>query len=391
MTATFLLTCLTLTLPALPDEVRLRDGRVLVGTTRTNADQVEVRTRDGETIKVPLADVERMRTEAELRAELDALAGQAGRSPFAQLELARLAHGYALDDEMWRHLDQCLAARPEGAARARVDQFLGQLEPVLLPLQWRKREVDIRVRELLFRVRGQSTAAQLRAIESVLAGMPDADAAIRKRARSLNPAQRLVAVRALDRRQHDGNDRFVWRTIVLDPSAANRRHAAELVHSAGTTGPAVEYLASGLLHDRLACRLRTAEALGMLGSEAAAMHLASTGPTAVALAAGGGAPVRANMAVLTQTSYVRDFDVEVAQAAAIANPQVDVITSGVVLDATVAAVTEHRYLTVEAWRNALRRSTGEDPGPDPSRWGEFVESWRKRRAAATGGTKTGDR
>lgn len=41
---------------------------------------------------------------------------------------------------------------------------------------------------------------------------------------------------------------------------------------------------------------------------------------------------RANVAVLNQTSYVRDFDVEVAQSAFIADPKVDVIQDGVVLD-----------------------------------------------------------
>lgn len=41
---------------------------------------------------------------------------------------------------------------------------------------------------------------------------------------------------------------------------------------------------------------------------------------------------RANVAVINQTSYVRDFDVEVAQASFIADPKVDVIQDGIVLD-----------------------------------------------------------
>ncbi len=41
---------------------------------------------------------------------------------------------------------------------------------------------------------------------------------------------------------------------------------------------------------------------------------------------------RANMAVINQTSYIRDFDVEVAQASFIADPKVDVIQDGIVLD-----------------------------------------------------------
>jgi Flp pilus assembly secretin CpaC len=41
---------------------------------------------------------------------------------------------------------------------------------------------------------------------------------------------------------------------------------------------------------------------------------------------------RANVAVINQTSFVRDFDVEVAQASFIADPKVDVIQDGIVLD-----------------------------------------------------------
>ncbi len=379
MLTTILLSTLVLW-PALPDEVRLRSGQVLVGKTRTNGDQIEIESRDGTKQKFPLADVERVRTETELRAELAALAANAGRSAFAQLELARLAHGYELEAEMWTHLERCLAARPNGVVDERLNSFLAGLEPWLLQSSWRKRDSDTRVRELLFRVRGNTTPALVRAVEEVLVAMPDADGSIRKRARSGNQPQRQLAVRVLQRRPAEGNDRFVWRTIVLDGSSANRKAAADLVVRDQVVQPAVEYLAGGLLHSRLECRLRTAEALGLLASPAAAEYLVATGPTAAALASGGGAPVRANMAVLTQTSYVRDFDVEVAQAAAIANPQVDAITSGVVLDVTVASVTEHRYLTIDAWRRAIRRATGEDPGGDPNRWEAWLQDWRTRRA-----------
>jgi general secretion pathway protein D len=41
---------------------------------------------------------------------------------------------------------------------------------------------------------------------------------------------------------------------------------------------------------------------------------------------------RANVSVINQTSYVRDFDVEVAQASFIADPKIDVIHDGIVLD-----------------------------------------------------------
>ena len=78
------------------------------------------------------------------------------------------------------------------------------------------------------------------------------------------------------------------------------------------------------------------------------------------------------MAITQQTAYIRDFDVEVAQAAFIANPVVDVIQSGVVLDVTVAAVVTHRIQIVNAYRGALRCLVGSDPGSDPSRWTDWL-------------------
>src|SRR5690606_41755124 len=70
------------------DEVRLKDGRVLIGATEVRDEVVRVTTRDGvET--VPRAAVQRIRSDAELTAELERLAARFGDAPHARLELAR--------------------------------------------------------------------------------------------------------------------------------------------------------------------------------------------------------------------------------------------------------------------------------------------------------------
>lgn len=56
---------------------------------------------------------------------------------------------------------------------------------------------------------------------------------------------------------------------------------------------------------------------------------------------------RANMSALRHTSYIRDFDVEIAQSAAVANPVVDVISDGVVLDVRPVVSADRRYITME--------------------------------------------
>ncbi|MBK8097807.1 MAG: hypothetical protein IPK26_11910 [Planctomycetes bacterium] len=56
---------------------------------------------------------------------------------------------------------------------------------------------------------------------------------------------------------------------------------------------------------------------------------------------------RGHVAVINQTAYVRDFDVEVAQASFIADPKVDVIQDGLVLDVKPVIQHDRKYITLE--------------------------------------------
>jgi general secretion pathway protein D len=53
---------------------------------------------------------------------------------------------------------------------------------------------------------------------------------------------------------------------------------------------------------------------------------------------------RGHVAVVNQTAYVRDFDVEVAQASFIADPKVDVIQDGIVLDVLPVIQQDRKYI-----------------------------------------------
>lgn len=53
---------------------------------------------------------------------------------------------------------------------------------------------------------------------------------------------------------------------------------------------------------------------------------------------------RGHVAVINQTTYVRDFDVEVAQAAFIADPKVDVVQDGIVLDVQPTILNDRKYI-----------------------------------------------
>ncbi|MDZ4772319.1 MAG: hypothetical protein SGI72_04215, partial [Planctomycetota bacterium] len=56
---------------------------------------------------------------------------------------------------------------------------------------------------------------------------------------------------------------------------------------------------------------------------------------------------RGNLSVLNQVAYVQDFDVEIAQAASIANPVVNVVQDGVVLDVRPVVSADRRFITLE--------------------------------------------
>jgi len=56
---------------------------------------------------------------------------------------------------------------------------------------------------------------------------------------------------------------------------------------------------------------------------------------------------RANLTFLNQVAYVKDFDVEIAQAASIADPIVDVVEEGVILDVRPIVSADRRFITIE--------------------------------------------
>lgn len=56
---------------------------------------------------------------------------------------------------------------------------------------------------------------------------------------------------------------------------------------------------------------------------------------------------RASMSVITEVSYIKDFDVEIAQAAVIADPIVDLIREGVIMDVKPVISSDRKYVTLE--------------------------------------------
>lgn len=365
------------------DEVRLRDGRVLYGKVTEENGALAVETREG-TVRVAAQDVTARRTEAQLLEAVRELAKGQPDTPFANLQLALQCHAWALDGEMWRRLDLLMAAPKQDRERwdRRIADFLGQLEPELLPRKYRAASTETRVEQLLARHRDKDGAGKRAARLALLTAEPNADKELRAEARkNSDPSRRALAVDALVRRKTAGNDAFAWRTAILDRNEDVRAQAMAVCAETGAGTGAVQYLAPGLAHSSAMVRVRTAEAFAALGDPAAANLLVLAGPTAGAGLAGGGGDTsnRAHVAFLDQQAYVRDFDVEVASGSLIADPKVDMLQSGTVLDVTVHGISEERVRIVRAYRGALKRIAGDDPGEDPASWAAWL---RNRQEAA---------
>jgi type II secretory pathway component GspD/PulD (secretin) len=56
---------------------------------------------------------------------------------------------------------------------------------------------------------------------------------------------------------------------------------------------------------------------------------------------------RANLEVTRQEAYIKDYDVEIAQASVVADPVVDIVREGVVLDVRPIVSNDRRFVTLE--------------------------------------------
>ena len=125
-----------------------------------------------------------------------------------------------------------------------------------------------------------------------------------------------------------------------------------------------------------AVRAAAAEAMGRAGDVRGVQVLVYS------LEAHGGG-VRGHIYTANQLTFIQDFDVEVAQTAFIADPQVGVLQDGAALD--VAVVASEWYSTrVErhAIAGALRSLTGADHGDDAAAWRKWLSENRGKPAAA---------
>lgn len=352
--------------------LHLRGGAVLRGPSRRDAAGTwSVRTgRSWRTLPAGavLEAVEERTALASLAAaEEDASLSPADRVDRA-LALGLLPEACALCDDLLelhpRDLDlrdaaaragKHLAGLPERGAEGELDQLLrlGAMESLLM------REVV--VARLL-------TAADRATLQRT----------VREGLRARRPGDRTFAAFAAGRLFPHEDPRPLLLHAVYDSSAAVRESAARAIGDVGALevgGPLVRALDS----DHGPLRVRAVEALGASREAAFVEPLMGRLYTLAAPPRSGSGsgwrPPRSHLFVGTQRAYVQDFDVEVAQGSSVADPVVNTLVEGVVLDVGVIGVQEvHVRTELRALREALGRITGRRAGSSNKAWRAWWES-----------------
>ncbi len=200
-----------------------------------------------------------------------------------------------------------------------------------------------------------------------------------------DPAVRAFATLALRRLAPGTELEPLFRRALLDVDERVRRGAGLALGAAQEDALIVPVL-EALNSQHASLRVHAAEALGTMNYPAAVEplvdHLSS-------LQSGGGGPIapRSYVAFTRQTAYVQDFDVEVSQAQAIADPIINVLSEGAVLEAAVIGVQETVVTERAAVRGALARITGQQPGNTTRAWEKW---WNEHGAAWKASTSSRD-
>jgi hypothetical protein len=326
----------------------------------------------GERHEFSADQVQRVEREADVLREAKRLRKQA-EGLEQRVELSRWMVREGLRTEALRELDSILEERPHhGGALAllRVHPIIG-----VPSVEVASAELSAAI-EALFQWAAQAPVAAREVAILELAKLEEREALHAELLAALSAQslrRRVFAAQALGRLFAGRDDKRLLQHAVLDTSAAVRRSAAEALANADDVSlivPVVRALDS----DNPRVRAQSAEALGFMAYPAAVEPL--IGFMSAALQSSGSDRVpHGYIFVGRQRAYLQDFDVEVATFQAVADPQVNVLLEGDVLEAGVVGVNQFPVsVETSAARGSLRRLTGEDPGHSVRSWERWWEA-----------------
>jgi len=396
-----------LILVALPagaqDVVHLKSGEMVAGKTTDGMLAVRVETPAGE-VKVPWNEIDRIDRGFHVRALYAERAEKiAEKDAAAHFLLAVWCRRHGLADEMNAELKSVLEIEPDHrAARAALGyEMVGEKwvagTEILEAKGFVRRdgrwvlEAEAAYEEMLKARKKALTEKEEKASDLILKAA-DENARVAKYARAAldglawdslriplfralghkDPAVRAFAASELGRLEELEAVRPLLRTAILDTKEPVRQAATASLKSLGQPDviyPLIRALASG--HPQI--RANAAAAIGDFGDIVGVEYLVRR------LSMNWGPTGRNNISVMNQVSYIRDFDVEIAQRAQIGDPIVGILREGVILDAQVFGVAR----TVDTIERriiygSLRKLTGQDFGYDRDAWREW---WKRNRAS----------
>jgi hypothetical protein len=336
------------------------------GVIRASAREVDGRweiKRGREWVALPPGGVTRVALERDVLAESRKLAAKLSRDDHERrVEYARWLAGEGLLEESLGELDRVLAAECDHAGAL---SFLAE-RPVrpALPSAADERP-DFLVRASRLSPAGRELALGL-LDEACGGGAEERDElreALGLELGAITSTRRGFAALAL-RRMFPGEEiPRLSRRAVLDPVSSVREEAGLALRDATNPEVAVPVI-SALTSSHPIVRKHAADALGVMGYAVAVEPLVAT-----LQSSSGYRPAASHIFVGSQQAYVQDYDVEVAQGASIAKPNINVLTQGSVLDARVLSASQGSVAAERtSIRRALERITGADVGRSRNAW-----------------------
>jgi len=285
---------------------------------------------------------------------------------------ARRELGYEMVDGAWVSGDEAMRKKGFVLAGGRwmlpaeADRLMRQGLMEQAPVTEEHRKLAREIAEAL-----QDDDAEIRAAAMEMVGsLPDAAILDPMKRLLLAPHvdTRVFAVKTLARTRDKTALPFLIRTSMFDAKEEVRNAAFRAIKGFGDADVFYPYARAVFSNEPLAS-IQGAKALAELGDMRGVDVLLRR--VSIALGAAG----RANIMVGQQNSYIQDFDVEIAQAAAIGDPIVQTIRDGVILDFKILGGYGEGWIVEQrgAYASALRDLTGRDFGQDWKAWRRYAD------------------